>query len=127
VVFVDIGQSDYSVSVVAFQKGRMAVKSVAFDRHLGGRDFDQVLVDHFVEEFKGKYKMDISQNAKALFRLRMACERVKKILSANLQAPISVECLMNDKDVSGMVERCVDRADPECTPPIFFLGTSLRK
>jgi heat shock protein 4 len=72
---------------------------------LGGRDFDQILADFFVEEFKAKYKMDIRTNPKALFRLRSQCERVKKILSANAQAPMNVECLMNDKDVSGMVER----------------------
>lgn len=52
IAFVDIGQSDCSVSIVAFKKGHMAVKGVAYDRHLGGRQFDEVLVDHFVEEFK---------------------------------------------------------------------------
>lgn len=52
VVFVDVGQSDTSVAVVAFKKGHMAVKGVASDRALGGRDFDAVLLDHFVEEYK---------------------------------------------------------------------------
>ncbi len=76
---------------------------------MGGRDFDEILLDHFVEEFKTKYKIDIRSNAKALFRLRLACERVKKVLSANAQSPINVECLMNDKDVSGLVDRLLNR------------------
>lgn len=105
VAFVDIGQSDMSVAIVGFVKRKMMVKSIVYDRHFGGRQFDQVLLDHFVEEFKQKYKMDISTNPKALFRLRTACEKVKKVLSANMQSPINVECLMNDKDVSGMIDR----------------------
>jgi heat shock protein 4 len=52
-----------------------------------------------------KYKIDIKSNPKALFRLRTACERAKKMLSANQQAPVSVECIMNDVDVSGMITR----------------------
>lgn len=78
---------------------------MAYERNLGGRDFDSLLCNYFVEEFKTKYKMDITTNAKAHFRLQAACERVKKVLSANAQSPINVECLMNDKDVSGIVER----------------------
>ncbi|KAI3641709.1 hypothetical protein MIR68_000277 [Amoeboaphelidium protococcarum] len=105
VAFVDIGQSDTSVSIVGYQKGKMMVKGVAYDRHLGGRNFDEVLVDYFVKDIQTKYKMDVRSNPKALFRLRSTCEKTKKILSANLQAPLSVECLMNDKDVSSMIER----------------------
>merc|ERR1711939_752510 len=84
IVFVDIGYSDYTASVVEFKKGELAVKGTAFDRHFGGRDFDKALVDHFAAEFK---------------------EKLKKILSANAQAPISIESLMDDKDVRGMLKR----------------------
>jgi heat shock protein 4 len=105
VCFVDLGHSSYQVAVVSFTKGKLVVKGTAFDRNLGGRNFDQVLVDHFAEEFKTKYKMDILSNPKATYRLRMACEKVKKILSANAVTVLNVECLMDDKDVSSQVQR----------------------
>ena len=63
------------VSIVAFKKGKLQVLSHAWDRNLGGRDFDEVLFDHFCDEFGGKHKIDIKSNARASFRLRMACEK----------------------------------------------------
>ncbi|KAL8859249.1 MAG: hypothetical protein Q9178_004187 [Gyalolechia marmorata] len=105
VVFIDIGHSNYSCSVVEFKKGELNVKSTAYDRHFGGRDFDKALVDHFAKEFKEKYKIDITTNPKALVRVATAAEKMKKILSANAQAPLSIESLMNDVDVSSMMKR----------------------
>ncbi|KIV97151.1 hypothetical protein PV10_00933 [Exophiala mesophila] len=105
VVFVDIGYSDYTASVVEFKKGELAVKSTAFDRHLGGRNFDKALVDHFAAEFKEKFKIDITTNAKASTRVAAAAEKLKKILSANAQAPLSIESVMDDKDVRAMLKR----------------------
>ncbi|KAJ3070834.1 adenyl-nucleotide exchange factor sse1 [Podochytrium sp. JEL0797] len=105
VVFVDMGNSSYQVAVVQFVKGKLTVKSTAYDRNLGGRDFDEKIVDHYVTEFDKKYKMDIRSNPKALFRLRQGCEKVKKILSANSVTMLNVECLMDDKDVSAEVHR----------------------
>ncbi|CEQ43059.1 SPOSA6832_04947, partial [Sporobolomyces salmonicolor] len=105
IAFVDIGHSDYSVSIVSFNKGQLVVKATAFDRHFGGRDFDAALVDHFAEEFKTKYKIDVHSNKKALFRLSAAVEKLKKILSANPVAPLSVESIMNDIDASSTMER----------------------
>ncbi|KAL8712045.1 MAG: hypothetical protein Q9220_003741 [cf. Caloplaca sp. 1 TL-2023] len=105
VAFVDIGHSNYACSIVEFKKGELAVKSTAYDRHFGGRDFDKALVDHFAKEFKEKYKIDILTNPKAMVRVATAAEKMKKILSANAQAPISIESLMNDVDVSSMLKR----------------------
>ncbi|MCJ1228001.1 adenyl-nucleotide exchange factor sse1 [Toensbergia leucococca] len=105
VAFVDIGHSNYTCAIVEFKKGELAVKSTAYDRHFGGRNFDKALVDHFAKEFKEKYKIDINTNPKALVRVAAAAEKMKKILSANAQAPISIESLMNDVDVSGMMKR----------------------
>jgi len=105
VAFVDIGHSDYTCSIVEFKKGELAVKSTAYDRHFGGRDFDKALIQHFAREWKEKYKIDINSNPKALVRTAAACEKMKKILSANAQAPISIESLMNDVDVQGMMKR----------------------
>ncbi|GAA5865319.1 hypothetical protein JCM8547_005053 [Rhodosporidiobolus lusitaniae] len=105
IAFVDIGHSDYSVTIVAFNKGSLVVKATAFDRHFGGRDFDAALVDHFAEEFKGKYKIDVKSNKKAVFRLSAAVEKLKKILSANALAPLSVESIMEDIDASSTMKR----------------------
>ncbi|KAI1412229.1 heat shock protein Hsp88 [Hypoxylon sp. FL1857] len=105
VAFVDIGHADYSVSIVEFRKGELAVKSTAYDRHFGGRDFNLALVNHFHKEFKGKYRIDITTNPKAMVRVEAAAEKLKKILSANQQAPMNIESLMNDIDVTAMITR----------------------
>jgi heat shock protein 4 len=105
VMFVDIGDSHMSVGVVAFQKGKLRVLSTAYDRTLGGRNFDRALADHFAKVFQDKYKIDVKSNMKAWIRLETACEKVKKILSANSQAPLAIDSLMEDIDVSAMVTR----------------------
>ena len=105
VAFVDIGHSTYSCSIVEFRKGELTVKSTVSDRQFGGRNIDKVLVDHFAKEFKEKFKIDINENPKARFRVIAAVERLKKILSANSNAPISIESVMNDVDVKGFLKR----------------------
>ncbi|KAI8364046.1 heat shock protein 70 family [Choanephora cucurbitarum] len=105
VAFVDIGHSSYSVQLVSFLKGQLTVRGTAFDEHFGGREFDAVIVDKLAEQFKEKYKIDVFSNKKALLRLRVAAERCKKILSANPQAPVNIESIMEDRDVSAMVSR----------------------
>ncbi|KAG2328185.1 hypothetical protein Bca52824_010913 [Brassica carinata] len=94
-----------SLCIAGFKKGQLKVLSHAFDRSLGGRDFDKVLLNHFAAKFKKEYKIDVSQNAKASFRLRAACEKLKKVLSANPVAPLNIECLMDEKDVRGEIKR----------------------
>ncbi|KAJ5902112.1 hypothetical protein N7495_002640 [Penicillium taxi] len=105
VAFVDIGYSDYTVSIVEFRKGELNVKATAFDRHFGGRDFDKALTEHFADEFKEKFKVDIRTNPKAYSRTIAAAEKMKKVLSANPQAPLSIESLMEDVDVRALVKR----------------------
>ncbi|KAB8337321.1 hypothetical protein FH972_021621 [Carpinus fangiana] len=105
VCFVDIGASNYTCSIVEFKKGELAVKSTVSDRHFGGRNFDKALVEHFQKEFKEKYKIDINENLKARTRVLAACEKLKKVLSANASAPLSIESLMNDIDVTGFLKR----------------------
>ncbi|KAI1825899.1 heat shock protein Hsp88 [Xylaria intraflava] len=105
VCFIDIGHSNYSCSIVEFKKGELTVKATAYDRHFGGRDFNMALLNHFQKEFKGKYRIDIATNPKAMARVEAAAEKLKKILSANQQAPLNIESLMNDIDVNAMVTR----------------------
>lgn len=105
VCFVDVGHSSYTVSIVSFVKGQLTVKSRAFDRHFGGRDFDRMLVDHFAAQFKTKYGIDVKSNGKAMIRLMAGCEKLKKVLSANAEAPLNIESIMEDRDVSSMMKR----------------------
>ena len=79
--------------------------SHGFDPSLGGRDFDEVLFKYFAAEFKVRYGIDVYRNARACLPLRIACEKLKKVLSANPEAPLSVECLMDEKDVKGFIKK----------------------
>ncbi|KAI8890796.1 heat shock protein 70 [Backusella circina FSU 941] len=105
VAFVDVGHSSYSVSIVSFLKGQLTVRGNAYDQHFGGRDFDAVIVDKLAAEFKEKFKIDVFTNKKGLLRLRVAAERCKKVLSANPQAPVNIESIMDDRDVHTIVNR----------------------
>lgn len=105
VCFVDVGESAYSVTIVAYKKGQLEVKGVAWDSNFGGRNFDALLAEHFCDEFKAKRNLDIRSNKKAMFRLRSACERVKKVLSANAVTLLNVENIMDDVDVSAQIKR----------------------
>ncbi|ODV87545.1 hypothetical protein CANARDRAFT_174579 [[Candida] arabinofermentans NRRL YB-2248] len=105
VLFIDIGHSSYTVSVAAIKKGELKVLGSAYDKHFGGRDFDRAITEHLAEEFKTKYKIDIHENAKGYSRVLAAAEKLKKVLSANTQAPINIESVMNDVDVSAQLSR----------------------
>uniref|UniRef100_A0A8C7W5A5 Heat shock protein 4a n=1 Tax=Oncorhynchus mykiss TaxID=8022 RepID=A0A8C7W5A5_ONCMY len=106
VVFVDLGHSGYQVSVCAFNKGKLKMLASAFDAELGGKDFDEVLVNHFCEEFGKKYKLDVKTKPRALVRLYQECEKLKKLMSANSSdLPLNIECFMNDIDVTGKLNR----------------------
>uniref|UniRef100_A0A672GFK0 Heat shock 70 kDa protein 4-like n=1 Tax=Salarias fasciatus TaxID=181472 RepID=A0A672GFK0_SALFA len=106
VVFVDLGHSGYQVSICAFNKGKLKLLATAFDSELGGKDFDDILVNHFCEEFAKKYKLDVKSKPRALIRLYQECEKLKKLMSANSSdLPLNIECFMNDIDVSSKLNR----------------------
>ncbi|XP_073302671.1 heat shock 70 kDa protein 16 isoform X1 [Primulina huaijiensis] len=105
VVFIDVGHSDTQVAVVSFSPGVMKVLSHAFDDNLGGRDFDEILFRYFATQFREQDNIDVCANARASLRLRAACEKLKKVLSANPEAPLNIECLMEEKDVRGYITR----------------------
>ncbi|CAO2609090.1 Heat shock 70 kDa protein 1-like [Lemmus lemmus] len=89
VLIFDLGGGTFDVSILTIDDGIFEVKATAGDTHLGGEDFDNRLVGHFVEEFKRKHKKDISQNKRAVRRLRTACERAKRTLSSSTQANLT--------------------------------------
>lgn len=105
VAFIDLGHSSFQVTIAAFKKGELKVLGSAYDKHFGGRDLDLAIANHFAEEFKSKYKIDITENPKAFYRVLTASERLKKVLSANSSAPFNIESLMNDVDVSSSLTR----------------------
>lgn len=105
VAFLDIGHSSLQISIAAVKKGELKILGSAYDKHFGGRDFDYAIANHFADEFKGKYKIDVRENPKAFYRVLTASEKVKKVLSANTSAPINIESVMNDVDVSSSLTR----------------------
>merc|ERR1711923_399976 len=98
VLIFDLGGGTFDVSILNIEGGIFEVKATAGDTHLGGEDFDNRLVDHFVTEFKRKHKKDISGNKRAVRRLRTACERAKRTLSASAQANLEIASLFEGID-----------------------------
>ena len=98
VLIFDLGGGTFDVSILSIEEGIFEVKSTAGDTHLGGEDFDNRVVDHFVEEFKRKYKKDLTTNKRALRRLRTACERAKRTLSSSTQSSIEIDSLFEGID-----------------------------
>ncbi len=114
VLIFDLGGGTFDVSVLCIDEGVFEVRSTAGDTHLGGEDFDNRMVNHFVEEFKRKHKKDLSANKRAVRRLRTACERAKRTLSSSAQASIEIDSLMDGVDFYTSITRarfeelCID-------------------
>merc|ERR1711881_120579 len=105
VLIFDLGGGTFDVSILAIEDGIFEVKSTAGDTHLGGEDFDQVMVKYFKDEFRRKNKKDISGDKRALRRLRTACERAKRTLSASTQASIEIDSLFEGIDFYTSITR----------------------
>jgi L1 cell adhesion molecule like protein len=101
----DLGGGTFDVSLLTIEEGIFEVKATAGDTHLGGEDFDNRMVDHFVLEFKRKHKKDIIDNARALRRLRTACERAKRTLSSTASTSIEIDSLYEGVDFYSSVTR----------------------
>jgi heat shock 70kDa protein 1/2/6/8 len=93
VLIFDLGGGTFDVSILSIEDGIFEVKSTAGDTHLGGEDFDNRMVTHFIQEFKRKHKKDISDNKRAVRRLHTSCERAKRTLSSSAQANIEIDSL----------------------------------
>ncbi|XP_050250451.1 heat shock cognate 70 kDa protein-like isoform X2 [Quercus robur] len=148
VLIFDLGGGTADVSLLTIEKGVFEVKAVAGDTHLGGEDFDNRMVNHFVEIFKRQHKVDIGVNSKALRRLRTACEKAKRILSCAIETNIEVDSLYNGIDFFSTITRakfaelnmdlfrkCVDivdkclsdaKMDKSCVDVVVLSGGSSR-
>lgn len=101
----DLGGGTFDVSILTIEDGIFEVKSTAGDTHLGGEDFDNRMVNHFITEFKRKFKKEISSNKRAVRRLRTACERAKRTLSSSTQASIEIDSLYEGADFYTSITR----------------------
>ena len=101
---IDMGASCYQVSIVAFEPGKLTVKSCYYDENLGGRDFDEVIANWVAQHFEAKYKGKLSgkpmESPKVRLKILAAAEKAKKTLSPQgvKEASINLECLMDDLD-----------------------------
>ncbi|VFQ89031.1 unnamed protein product [Cuscuta campestris] len=105
ILVFDLGGGTFDVSIATIEKGLFEVKAVNGDTHLGGGDFNNKMVSHFVAEFERKHKKDISSNPRALGRLRAACEKAKRNLSSVTTTSIDIDCLYEGIDFSSTITR----------------------
>jgi len=123
ILIFDLGGGTFDVSLLTMDGGFFEVQATSGDTHLGGEDFDNRMVSHFVSEFKRKFKKDISENPRALRRLRTACERAKRTLSAQTQASVEIDALYEGIDFYSSINRarfeelCIDLFR-QCLAPV---------
>tara|TARA_B100001248_G_scaffold232652_1_gene193690 strand:+ start:1203 stop:3122 length:1920 start_codon:yes stop_codon:yes gene_type:complete len=98
VLIFDLGGGTFDVSLLSIDDGIFEVKATAGDTHLGGEDFDNILMKYFIDEFKRKHKVDISENKRSLRRLKTSCERAKRTLSSSATSSIELESLCEGID-----------------------------
>ncbi|XP_051177037.1 heat shock cognate 70 kDa protein-like [Lolium perenne] len=107
VLVYDLGGGTLDVSLVVVKKGVLHVRATAGDTHLGGEDFTNNMVDHFVDEFKIQNKKDISGDTRAVRRLRNACERAKRMLSSDARTVVDVDALFEGIDFHSTINRAL--------------------
>lgn len=114
VMFIDLGYTCYSVSIAAFVQEKLHMLSNVCDRNIGGRCFDDVIVEFLAEEFQRKHKINVRDKPKAMLKLQAAAEKAKKTLSpAGVnEVNISVECLAEDHDLNCLLTR--DEFEKRC-------------
>jgi L1 cell adhesion molecule like protein len=105
ILIFDCGGGTFDVSILSIDDSIFEVKATAGDTHLGGEDFDTLMVEYFVDEFKKKSKMDMSKNTRAMRRLRTACEVAKRTLSSSTVANIELDTLHEGVDFNTSITR----------------------
>ncbi|RZC38978.1 Sina, MreB Mbl, and/or zf-C3HC4 2 domain containing protein, partial [Asbolus verrucosus] len=105
ILIFDLGGGTCNVSIVAIENGIFEVKSSTGDMHVGGEDFDNRMVNHFLQEFENKYKKNLSFNKRALLRLKKACEKAKVSLSSSTYATIEIDSVLDEIDYFTSITR----------------------
>lgn len=125
VIFVDCGHASLQVSVCAFKKGKLKMLASSWDQ-IGGRDFDNILAEHFAKEFMERYKINAKNNARSWLRLLAEVEKLKKQMSANsTKLPLNIECLMNDIDIASSMQR--SKMEELCAPLLQRVEDTFKK
>merc|ERR1712070_814000 len=105
VLIFDLGGGTFDVSLLTIEEGIFEVKATAGDTHLGGEDFDNRMVDYFLQDFKRRHRKDMSKNQRSLRRLRTACERAKRTLPSSTQAHIEIDSPFDGVDYNSTITR----------------------
>jgi heat shock protein 4 len=116
VAFVSVGHSHFSCSISSFTKHQLTVLAEVADRTIGGRNMERLLVEHFASGFQQKYGLNPLENPKYRYKIEEAVGKMKKILSANSEAAINIECLMEERDLNAVVQR--SELEAMCAPMI---------
>ena len=123
ILIADIGGGTTDFSILTIEESVFEVKATAGDTFLGGSDFDNKLLDYFTEEFKRKHKKDLTENKRAVRRLRTACESAKRTLSSANVANIEIDSLFDGVDFSSTITRAKfeNLCDDLCKKTMVFL------
>ncbi|CAI0453831.1 unnamed protein product [Linum tenue] len=100
ILVYDLGGGTFDVSVLEIDNGIFQVLATGGDTHLGGGDFDQRVMEHFVQLIKRRYKKDVGEDPKALGKLRRECERAKRVLSTQIETRVEIDSLLHGMDFS---------------------------
>jgi len=125
VAIVDYGEVGIQVSIVSLAKAGLKVLSHAWDTSCGGLALDTALFEHVRAEFKSKTGLDLRENIRSTLRAYIMIEKCKKILSANPNAPLSVECVMDDRDINMLIQR--DTFEELCRAPLAGAESAMRR
>ena len=119
----DLGGGTFDVSIVTMEDSKYEVKATNGNTHLGGEDFDNLLIKYCIEEFKNNSGVDITNNQKALRRLKIYCEKAKRDLSSSNQVDLDIDALAEGEDFTTTITRanfehiCQEMFD-KCIPPM---------
>ncbi|KAM3138385.1 hypothetical protein pb186bvf_009471 [Paramecium bursaria] len=105
VAFVDFGHSKLSAFVGSFLKEKASVVAQVNERNLGARNFDWFVYEKYADQFQEQSQLNVRTNNKAKLRLLEAIEKQRKVLSANQEAPINLEYLVEDEDFNTLINR----------------------
>lgn len=98
ILIFDIGAGTFDITILNVVEGIFEVLATGGCSHLGGNDYDNILIDHMISIFEKKHKLDIRNNPKALKKLKSGCETAKRSLSTSAQAPVEIDTLYEGID-----------------------------
>ncbi|KAF2733479.1 glucose-regulated protein [Polyplosphaeria fusca] len=105
VLVYDLGGGTFDVSILSIEEGAFEVLSTSGDTHLGGEDFDQQVVDHFVKIWNQKHDVNVRTDVKAMSKLKREAERAKRVLSSQKSTQVEIESFHEGKDFSEILTR----------------------